>query len=201
MENVLGLRNAAGGIYLPPSKRKRALGALGTPRLPRAWPDGRRLGAWRSAKRRRQLIIGVRNDLPGYFLPELNPPPRAEPRPWLWDAIGDLPILRAGGGDYERDYDFARRVKHVEQHGGPPRCGISARSLKLTTPRHSLATSPARIPSGTCATSQDSRKAKAPPSPCGNGASSSSSLTRSPASKTATPGKAAGTRAAPSSPT
>jgi DNA (cytosine-5)-methyltransferase 1 len=35
----------------------------------------------------------------------------------LWDAIGDLPILRAGGGEDERDYDLARRCDHVEQVG------------------------------------------------------------------------------------
>ena len=65
-------------------------------------------------KRRRQFIIGVRNDLPSYFMPELEPAPRARPRPCLWDAIGDLPILRAGGGEPERDYDLGRRLTHVE---------------------------------------------------------------------------------------
>src|SRR5439155_23701638 len=60
---------------------------------------------------------GVRNDLPGYFLPELKPSARAEPRTWLGAAIGDLPILRAGSGEDERGYDFARRAEHLRKGG------------------------------------------------------------------------------------
>ena len=119
IENVPGLRNAAGGIhYTAVQNEARALGrSQGRPgyRVHGQAEDAWVLGV--PQKRRRQLIIGVRNDLPGYVLPELNPPSRAEPRPCLWDAIGDLPILRAGSGDYERDYDFARRNKHVESRG------------------------------------------------------------------------------------
>jgi DNA (cytosine-5)-methyltransferase 1 len=63
------------------------------------------------------LIIGVRNDLPGYFLPTLKPAPRAEPRTWLGAAIGDLPILRAGSGEDEREYDLERREKHLREGG------------------------------------------------------------------------------------
>lgn len=112
MENVLGLRNAAGGAYFTAvQKEARALGYRVHGQIEDAWE----LGA--PQKRRRQLIVGVRHDLPGYFIPDLKPAPRAEPRTWLWAAIGDLPILRAGGGEDERDYDFPRRMDHVDQQG------------------------------------------------------------------------------------
>ena len=112
MENVLGLRSAVGGTCLTAvQKEARALGYRVHGQVEDAWE----LGV--PQKRHRQLIIGVRNDLPGYFLPELQHAPRAEPRPCVWDAIGDLPILRAGGGEDERDYDFIRRMQHVEQQG------------------------------------------------------------------------------------
>lgn len=119
MENVLGLRTAAGGEYFTAvQKEARELGRKsGQPgyRVHGQIEDAWELGV--PQKRRRQLIIGVCNDLPGYFLPELKPAPRAEPRTWLAAAIGDLPILRAGGGEDERDYDFRRRVEHVKQQG------------------------------------------------------------------------------------
>jgi DNA (cytosine-5)-methyltransferase 1 len=119
MENVLGLRSAVGGAYFTAvQKEARALGrAQGRPgyRVHSQVEDAWQLGA--PQKRHRQLIVGVRTDLPGYFLPELKHAPRAAPRPCLWDAIGDLPILRAGGGDYERDYDLGRRLEHVDHQG------------------------------------------------------------------------------------
>ncbi len=119
MENVPGLRTAAGGEYFTRvQKEARELGrARGRPgyRVHGQIEDAWELGV--PQKRRRQLIIGVRADLPGYFPSELKPAPRAKPQPVLGTAIGDLPILRAGGGEDERDYDFGRRVEHVEQVG------------------------------------------------------------------------------------
>lgn len=116
IENVLGLRSADGGAYFTAvQKEARALGrAHGHPgyRVHGQVEDAWELGV--PQKRRRQLIVGVRNDVPGYFLPELQHAPRAEPRPCLWDAIGDLPILRAGCGDHEQDYDLDRRNEHAE---------------------------------------------------------------------------------------
>lgn len=112
MENVLGIRTAAGGEYFTRVQQEaRALGYRVHAQIEDAWE----LGV--PQKRRRQLIIGVRLDLPGYFLPDLKPASRAEPRTWLWAAIGDLPPLRAGGGEDERDYDFVRRNEHVEHQG------------------------------------------------------------------------------------
>ena len=116
MENVLGIRTAAGGEYFTRvQKEARALGYRIHGQVEDAWE----LGV--PQKRRRQLIIGVRSDLPGYFLPELRPAPRAEPRIWLGAALGDLPILRAGGGDDERDYDLDRRTEHLRQAGDTAR--------------------------------------------------------------------------------
>jgi DNA (cytosine-5)-methyltransferase 1 len=112
MENVLGIRSAAGGEYFTAvQKEARRLGYRVHGQIEDAWE----LGV--PQKRRRQLFIGVRADLPGYFLPELKPAPRAEPRTWLGAAIGDLPILRAGGGEDEREYDFSRRVAQIEHQG------------------------------------------------------------------------------------
>ena len=82
MENVLGLRNAAGGEYFTAvQKEARELGRKqGRPgyRVHSQIEDAWELGV--PQKRQRQLIIGVRNDLPGYLLPELQPARRALPK-------------------------------------------------------------------------------------------------------------------------
>ena len=68
MENVLGLRSAVGGTCLTAvQKEARALEYRVHGQIEDAWE----LGV--PQKRRRQLIIGVRNDLPGYFPPETRP--------------------------------------------------------------------------------------------------------------------------------
>jgi DNA (cytosine-5)-methyltransferase 1 len=132
MENVLGLRTAAGGEYFTRvQKESRALGYRVHGQIEDAWE----LGV--PQKRRRQLIIGVRDDLPGYFLPQTKPSPRAEPRLWLGVALGDLPILRAGGGEDERDYDLPRRVRYLQDYGDSGRNYLFdvleiARAPKLT---------------------------------------------------------------------
>jgi len=112
MENVLGLRTAAGGEYFTRvQKEARELGYRVHDQIEDAWE----LGV--PQKRRRQLIIGVDNNLPGYFLPDLRPAPRAKPHVLLGAAIGDLPVLRAGGGDTEREYDLVRRAKVIAKQG------------------------------------------------------------------------------------
>lgn len=119
LENVLGIRTAAGGEYFTRlHKESRELGhAEGRPgyRVHGQVEDAWELGV--PQKRRRQLVIGVRNDLSGYFLPELKPAPRARPHTPLGAAIGDLPILRAGGGVDERDYDVTRVADHIQTTG------------------------------------------------------------------------------------
>jgi DNA (cytosine-5)-methyltransferase 1 len=119
IENVLGIRSASGGEYFTRAQKEaRELGrAAGRPgyRVHGQVEDAWELGV--PQKRHRQLIIGVRNDLPGYFLPDLKPAARAQPRTCLGVAIGDLPILRAGGGEDERAYDIPRRLWHVHKWG------------------------------------------------------------------------------------
>lgn len=112
MENVLGLRSAVGGKYFTSVQQEaRDLGYRVHAQIEDAWA----LGV--PQKRLRQLIIGVRGDLLGYFLPDLKCPPRTESAICLWDAIGDLPSLKAGSGAVVRDYDLARRERHLEVRG------------------------------------------------------------------------------------
>jgi len=119
LENVLGLRSAAGGKYFTSLQREaRELGRLaGRPgyRVHSQIEDAWKLGV--PQKRRRQLIVGVRNDLLGYFLPQLEPTSNATPRISLEAAIGDLPRLQAGQGTHIRNYDKALRKKHLKKEG------------------------------------------------------------------------------------
>jgi DNA (cytosine-5)-methyltransferase 1 len=116
IENVLGMRKAADGEYFTRVQHEaRTLGKMhGRPgyRVHAQIEDAAALGV--PQKRRRQLIVGVRADLRGYFVPELAPAPSAMAPMTLGEAIGDLPILRAGGGHDERDYDLARRAAHLK---------------------------------------------------------------------------------------
>ncbi len=123
MENVLGLRSAAGGEYFTRVQYEaRTLGhSAGRPgyRVHGQVEDAWDLGV--PQKRRRQLILGVRGDLPGYFLPGLRPALRAIPKINLGTAICDLPVLRAGGGENERDYNRTRRAEHIRRLGDTAR--------------------------------------------------------------------------------
>jgi DNA (cytosine-5)-methyltransferase 1 len=116
MENVLGLRSAAGGEYFNrvQSEAREIARSSGRPgyRVHSQIEDARELGI--PQKRRRQLIVGVRSDLQGYFPAKLSPVSRTMPGTQLWDAIGDLPVLRAGEGEEERRYDMGRRRKHLQ---------------------------------------------------------------------------------------
>jgi DNA-cytosine methyltransferase len=74
MENVLGIRSASGGEYFARVQREaRALGY----RVHAQIEDCVKLGL--PQKRRRQLFIGTRLDLPEYFRPQLKPAPRVLP--------------------------------------------------------------------------------------------------------------------------
>jgi DNA (cytosine-5)-methyltransferase 1 len=111
MENVLGIKSAAGGKYFTRvQKEARALGYRVHPQVEKAFD----LGV--PQKRQRQLIIGTRLDLPEYFPGELKPAPRAVEWPTLGEAICDLPTVRAGGGDEEADYDMEKRKCHIAKY-------------------------------------------------------------------------------------
>jgi DNA (cytosine-5)-methyltransferase 1 len=112
MENVLGIRSAAGGKYFTRvQKEARAAGYRVHPQVEKAVE----LGV--PQKRQRQLIVGTRLDLPEYFRSELARVGRAAERPTLGEAIGDLPPVRAGGGAQEAQYDLGRRAAHIAKYG------------------------------------------------------------------------------------
>lgn len=119
MENVLGIQSAAKGKFFTAVQAEaRALGYRVHPQVEEAWM----LGV--PQKRRRQLIIGVRTDVPGYFPTRLLPSERAwfnpdnvEESSTLGDAIGDLPPLKAGCGAEEQEYDLDRRKSVLAKRG------------------------------------------------------------------------------------
>jgi DNA (cytosine-5)-methyltransferase 1 len=132
MENVLGIRSASEGEYfVRVQKEARALGY----RVHAQIEECVELGL--PQKRRRQLFIGTRLDLPNYFRPGLKPAPRACDQPSLWEAIGDLPPLKAGEGDEVCDYDMNRRRTHVDHYGRRYLYGVLEvqRAAKLTAHR------------------------------------------------------------------
>jgi len=112
IENVLGLRSAAGGRYFSAVQHEaRILGmseGRSGYRVHAQIENSSKLGV--PQKRRRQLIIGVRADLPGYFPSELKLAERAPGKAMLGDAIGDLPVLGAGEGAHSVPYDLRRRT-------------------------------------------------------------------------------------------
>lgn len=112
IENVLGIRSASGGEYF--SRVQNEARNLGY-RVHAQVEDCVSLGL--PQKRFRQLFIGTRVDLPDYFRSKLKPAPRASYQPPLWEAIGDLPAVKAGEGLESRSYDFERRKAHVERFG------------------------------------------------------------------------------------
>ena len=119
MENVLGMRSAAGGKYFTQvQKEARALGGkrgcYGY-RVHTQIEDAWKLGA--PQKRKRQLIVGVRRDIAAYMVPEIEPSPNAQPYVSLGAAIGDLPPLTAGSGVNSRAYDLKLRRNHFAKGG------------------------------------------------------------------------------------
>jgi DNA (cytosine-5)-methyltransferase 1 len=112
MENVLGIQTAAGGAYFTAVQHEARL--LGY-RVVAQVADAFALGV--PQKRRRQLIVGVREDLPGFFPREIPPAPRAFPGTTLGPAIGDLPPLEAGEGEEDVEYDLDRRRRHLAKWG------------------------------------------------------------------------------------
>jgi len=123
MENVLGIKSAAGGEFFARMQAEaRALGYR---------VHGEQVHAWQFGvpqKRIRQLIIGTRRELPIFTALRFMPPRYAapdddlwevlEPAVTLWEAIGDLPPLDADHGSEEADYDPRRRQSQLARYGG-----------------------------------------------------------------------------------
>jgi len=112
MENVLGLQSASGGEYFTRVQHEARL--LGY-RVVSQIADAFALGV--PQKRKRQLIIGVHGDVPGFFPSQLAPSARAFPGTTLGPAMGDLPRLAAAGGEEETRYDLDRRRAHLARWG------------------------------------------------------------------------------------
>ncbi len=119
MENVPGMRTAAGGAFFERIHcEARELGrSRGMPgyRVSSQTEDAFELGV--PQKRKRVLIIGVRDDLSGIFPDRLSPAESARAGAVLWDAIGDLPPLTAGEGSHTRAYDMKRRERFIQSRG------------------------------------------------------------------------------------
>jgi DNA (cytosine-5)-methyltransferase 1 len=123
MENVLGIRSASSGEYFVRVQKEARMLCY---RVHAQVEDCMELGL--PQKRRRQLFIGTRLDLPDYFHSQFKPAPRIDVGPdgtpglkaplTLWEAIGDLPPLAAGGGTEESEYDADRFASQLEIYGG-----------------------------------------------------------------------------------
>ncbi len=113
MENVLGIRTAAGGEYFRRVQSEaREFGYRVHGKIVKAAEYGV------PQKRHRQLIFGTRLDQLDFFRDSLMPTTHTEENfVTLGEALGDLPIVRAGGGAKERDYDLGKRAAHVERYG------------------------------------------------------------------------------------
>jgi DNA (cytosine-5)-methyltransferase 1 len=106
MENVLGIRSAEEGRYYTAVKATaRECGY----RVSGVVLDASELGV--PQKRRRQWIIGTRLNLPDYFRGDKIVSAVRIENVTLGDAIGDLPVLRAGCGTDPCDYDLVRRKR------------------------------------------------------------------------------------------
>jgi len=122
MENVPGLRSAAGGEFFTRVQvESRELGYRVMPYEVEAW----RFGV--PQKRVRQLFIGTRRELPLFIAARYIKPTHTgigeasdeglQHPVTLGEAIGDLPPILAGDDRFERDYDIELRKAHVKKYG------------------------------------------------------------------------------------
>lgn len=122
MENVPGLRSAAGGEFFTRVQvESRELGYRVIPYEVEAW----RFGV--PQKRIRQLFIGTRRELPLFIADRYIKPTHVgigepveqglEAPVTLGEAIGDLPPICAGDNRFERPYDMELRKEHVKWYG------------------------------------------------------------------------------------
>jgi DNA (cytosine-5)-methyltransferase 1 len=126
MENVPGLKSAAGGqFFTEVQARARKLGYRVHWEEVDAWLFGV------PQKRVRHFIIGTRCDLPvfsgqqyirethGHGKRKEGSSSKQAKRKLvsLWEAIGDLPALKAAGGEYQVEYNTDRRRLHESRYG------------------------------------------------------------------------------------
>ena len=124
IENVLGIKTAASGIYFTRIQdESRSIGYSVVPFELRCWEFGV------PQQRVRQLFIGTKIGLP-LFIPDIfikKTHGRSEanlndenlqPLVLLGEAIGDLPELSAASGQQTSLYDEERRLEHLAQYGG-----------------------------------------------------------------------------------
>jgi DNA (cytosine-5)-methyltransferase 1 len=120
MENVPGLKSAGGGRFF--SRIREEVESLGyTLQVEDIFAAD--FGV--PQKRRRIMFIGKRSDLPAAPIQIQRThsdkverqPEGPKPYVYLGAAIMDLPVLRAGEGKDESDYDLERRDKHAKKYG------------------------------------------------------------------------------------
>jgi DNA (cytosine-5)-methyltransferase 1 len=120
MENVLGIKSAGGGHYFNRVQvEARKLGY-------RVY--GQKINSWEFGvpqKRVRQLIIGTKLNLPLFYSTKYLSATHGEEYSvnnqnivTLWEAIGDLPQIPAGGGDESMQYDFDLRETQLIKYTG-----------------------------------------------------------------------------------
>jgi DNA (cytosine-5)-methyltransferase 1 len=120
MENVLGIRSADGGHFFNRVQfEARKLGYRVHGEVIKAWEYGV------PQKRQRQLIIGTQLDLPLFsshlfMIPShgLMAKDKKQKFVSLWEAIGDLPPIKAGQGEEKSGYDLIRRSVHLAKYSG-----------------------------------------------------------------------------------
>lgn len=118
MENVPGIQSAVEGYFFTAvQKEARFLGYRVHGEMVQAWEYGV------PQKRRRQLIIGTKLNLPLfssqlYMIPTHGSGSGMHPLITLWEAIGDLPTLEAGEGEAISNYDFDLRNQYLQQFDG-----------------------------------------------------------------------------------
>ena len=124
MENVLGIKSAASGIYFTKiQEQSRSLGYTVVPVEINCWEFGV------PQKRVRQLFIGTKKGMP-LFMPwnylkkthYLNSDEKyidssLQKVVTLGEAICDLPPLEAGTGSIESYYNESLRAQHIKQYG------------------------------------------------------------------------------------
>ena len=119
IENVPGIKSAAGGHFFNQVQDEgRNLNYRVHSEIIKAWEHGV------PQKRIRRLIIGTKVDL-GIFSCDLfvekthgEGDSSKQNLVTLWEAIGDLPAIPAGGGSDVQGYDLDLRKKHLSEYSG-----------------------------------------------------------------------------------